>query len=93
MNDDEAKFVVFVHDDYQNKGIRTESIKQLVAYADEKDYETLALLVAAENQRAITVYDNLGFDVTERLTTEVEVELSLDSSIADCVHRPPAERS
>jgi len=50
---------VFVHDDYQNRGIGTESIKQLVAYADEKDYETL----------------------------------SLDSSIADRVHRPPAERS
>lgn len=34
--DDECEFVVFVHQDYQDSGIRTELFKQLVACVAEQ---------------------------------------------------------
>ena len=84
--------VVFVADEAQGRGIGSELIRQLVAYAAERGHETLVLTVEAGNDAAITVYDNVGFDVVERLGGELEMHLSLDAPIAEAVRRPPAER-
>lgn len=90
--DHESQLVVFVHQEYQNRGIGTELLKQLIAYADNKDVKAITLTVASNNRRAITVYDNMGFDVIERMQREIAMRLSLDRPIVDEVKRPPAEQ-
>ncbi|WP_324760795.1 GNAT family N-acetyltransferase [Haloarcula sp. GH36] len=84
--------VVFVTGEAQGRGIGSELIRQLVAYAADRGHETLVLTVKADNDAAITVYDNVGFDVIEQLGGELEMHLSLASPVVDAVQRPPAER-
>jgi len=88
----DPKFVVFVHHDYQNRGVGTELMKQVVAYADDRDHEALTLEVSTGNRRAVTVYENVGFEVVERMRSDLEMELSLEKPVAERVQRPPAER-
>lgn len=49
----EPQFVVFVHQAYQNRGIGTELVKQLIAYAADREYEALRLNVTPDNEQAI----------------------------------------
>lgn len=84
--------VIFVADEAQGRGIGSELIRQLVAHAADRGHDALRLTVEADNGPALTVYDNIGFDVIEQLGSEVEMQLSLDDPVADRVRRPPAER-
>jgi RimJ/RimL family protein N-acetyltransferase len=86
------EFVIFVHQDHQNNAVGTELVKQLIAYADERDHEGLTLEVSTGNERAITVYENVGFEVTKEKLSEIEMELDLDGPLAERLQRPPAER-
>lgn len=86
------KFIVFVHQEYQNEGVGSEMLKQLVAYADERDGNELALEVSTGNERAITVYKNIGFEVLERGLSELSMTLELQPPLTRRVRRPPAER-
>ncbi|GAA0273457.1 GNAT family N-acetyltransferase [Halobacterium noricense] len=88
----DPELVVFVHPDHRGCGVGTELLKQLVAYADADGCESLVLTVDEDNERAVHVYDNLGFDVTERLRAEVTMQLDLDDPLAARVKRPPADR-
>ncbi len=83
--------VVFVADDAQGRGVGSELLRQLVAYAADHGHEALTLTVEADNTAAVTVYDNLGFDVVERFRGELEMRLSLDEPVVGRVQRPPAE--
>ncbi|MFB6089649.1 MAG: N-acetyltransferase family protein [Halobellus sp.] len=89
---DEPQFVIFVHDDYQNRGVGSELIRHLIAYADDRGHDALRLDVSKGNRRAISVYRNVDFEVTERKRSELAMQLSLDEPIAEDVQRPPAER-
>ncbi|GAB7011159.1 GNAT family N-acetyltransferase [Halorubrum trueperi] len=89
---DKYQFVVFVHQDYQNRGIGTELLKQLIAYADDRGEEALTLTVATGSRRAIHVYDNRGFDVIDRLESELAMRHSLEDPIVTQVQLPPAKR-
>lgn len=86
------EFVVFVHTDFQNRGIGTELLAHLVAYADAGGHEALRLTVTNENRRAISVYENIGFETIDRSTLNRDMQLSLERSLADRVQRPPADR-
>jgi RimJ/RimL family protein N-acetyltransferase len=92
------QFVVFVHQDYQGRGIGTELLKQLIAHTAAEDYEGLTLTASADNERALTLYENSGFEVTGRETgravdgTHVEMELSFPHPVANRVRLPPADR-
>lgn len=86
------KFLIYVHQEYQNEGVGSEMIKQLVAYADERDGNELALEVSTGNERAITVYKNIGFEVVERGFSELSMTLKLRRPLTRRVRRPPAER-
>lgn len=86
------EFLIFVHQAYQNDGVGTELIKQLVAYAADRDHSELTLEVSKGNKRAITVYENVGFDVTKRKLSELEMELELEHSLVERLQRPPADR-
>ncbi|WP_324664384.1 GNAT family N-acetyltransferase [Haloarcula sediminis] len=84
--------VVFVADAAQSRGIGSELIRQLVAYAADRGHEALTLTVEARNDAAVTVYGNIGFDIIERLSGELKMQLSLDDPVADQVRLPPAEQ-
>lgn len=92
----EPKFVVFVHQDHQNRGLGTELVEQTVAYAADRDYDALALSVSRGNHRAVRVYRNVGFDLPgDQLTSgdrDLDMRLSLSTPVADRVRLPPAER-
>ncbi|WP_226040280.1 GNAT family N-acetyltransferase [Natrinema sp. DC36] len=88
----EPEFVVFVHTDFQNRGIGTELLEQLVAYADAGGHESLRLTVVIDNRRAITVYENVGFETIDRSGLSTEMCLPLESPLVDRVRRPPADR-
>lgn len=86
------EFVIFVHQDHQNNAVGTELVKQLIAYADDRGHEGLTLEVSTGNESAITVYENVGFEVTKEKLSEIEMELDLDGPLAERLQRPPAER-
>ncbi|ADB59727.1 GCN5-related N-acetyltransferase [Haloterrigena turkmenica DSM 5511] len=88
----DPEFVVFVDTDAQNRGIGSELLRQLIAYADDRDHEALSLDVSTENRHAVTVYENVGFETIERSQLNRTMRLPLDDPIADRVRRPPAER-
>ncbi|NUB90965.1 GNAT family N-acetyltransferase [Haloterrigena sp. SYSU A558-1] len=91
-DDPDPEFVVFVDTDVQNRGIGGELLKQLIAYADDRDHEALSLDVSTDNRRAVTVYENVGFETIEESALNRTMRLPLDDPIADRVRRPPAER-
>lgn len=93
---DEPQFVIFVHHDYQNRGLGTELVKHTVAYAADRDYDALTLSVSRGNHRAIHVYKNVGFEFEgDQFTNgdlDPEMRLPLSAPIADQVRLPPVER-
>lgn len=95
---DDPQFVIFVHHEYQNRGLGTELVNHTVAYAADRDYDALTLSVSRGNRRAIHVYKNVGFELEDggdRLTAgdlDLEMRLPLSAPIADRVRLPPAER-
>ena len=86
------ELVIFVHQSVRNSGIGTELLKHLVAHADAQEHEGLTLHVSRGNGHAITVYENIGFDVTERDASDIKMELPMSHPIAERVQLPPAER-
>jgi GNAT superfamily N-acetyltransferase len=88
----EPHLVVFVADDARGRGIGSELLRHLVAHAADSGHDALTLTVAADNDPAVTVYDNLGFDVVEQMRGELEMRLSLSEPVVNRAQRPPAER-
>lgn len=88
----EAEFVIFVADEYQGCGIGTELLKQLVAYAEDRGYDALHLSVDRNNEPAISIYENLCFEIIDQDLMTVAMRLSLEKPIAEEVQLPPAER-
>ncbi|GAA0281828.1 GNAT family N-acetyltransferase [Halobacterium noricense] len=86
------ELVIFVHQSVRNRGIGTELLKHLVAHAGAREHEGLKLHVSRGNKHAITVYENIGFDVAKREASDLEMELPMSHPIADRVQLPPAER-
>jgi len=89
---DTPEFVIFVDDAYQGRGIGTEMVKQLVAYAAADGHEALCLSVERTNERAISVYENISFEITDEAMATIAMRLSLDKPIAEDVQRSPAKR-
>lgn len=93
---DDPQFVIFVHDDRQNRGLGTELVNHTVAYAADRDYDALTLSVSTGNRRAIHVYRNVGFepagDGTVGDAVDLEMRLPLTHPVAERVRLPPAER-
>lgn len=84
--------VVFVHRDFQRRGIGTELLKQMIARAKAAEYEKINLDVSSRNETALSVYHNLSFQTIEMLSDRVEMELPLDDPTVDRYRLPPAER-
>lgn len=88
----DPEFVVFVLDQYQNRGIGTELVKHAIAWATSFSHDALTLDVMKENRPALTVYQNVGFEISDKQTRSLTLRLSLQKPIAEQVQRPPAER-
>ncbi|MBV0925949.1 GNAT family N-acetyltransferase [Halomicroarcula limicola] len=86
------ELVIFLHQSVRNNGIGSELLKHLIAHADDENHDGLTLNVSCGNSRAITVYENIGFDETERTKTDIAMELSMDEPIVDRVQLFPAQR-
>lgn len=88
----EPHLIVFVADAAQGRGIGSELVRQLAARGAARGHEALVLTVDRRNDAAITVYDNVGFDVIEHLGGEIEMQLSLGDPVVEEFQRPPAQR-
>lgn len=64
-DDAEPEFVVFVHQEFQGRGIGAELCKHVIATAVAGGRDALVLTVDPENRRAIGLYERLGFEVVE----------------------------
>lgn len=89
----DPEFVIFVHQDYQSRGVGTELVSQMIAHADERAHSELTLEVSTGNRQAISVYQNVGFDVVERQLMDLSMALDLQDPIVDEVRQPPAARN
>lgn len=87
--DPEPDLVVFVRRSFRGRGVGTELLQQLVAYAVAGEYEALGLDVAPDNERAQAVYESLGFEPVGRGVGRVTMRLALSEGVAGAVTGPP----
>jgi RimJ/RimL family protein N-acetyltransferase len=65
-----GNFGMRINPKWCNKGIGTESFKQIISLFDKLSFRKLVLDVAQSNSRAIHVYDKLGFSITGTFTNQ-----------------------
>jgi ribosomal protein S18 acetylase RimI-like enzyme len=65
-----AEFDVIVHDDYQDRGLGTALTRHMLDVAREKGLKKVFLKTNTDNERAIHVYEKLGFKIEGRLIME-----------------------
>ena len=69
-----AELTVVVHKGWQEKGIGSRLMKELIAYAKSSQWiERIELWVRASNERAISLYKKIGFQEEGRLKKRVKV--------------------
>lgn len=88
----DPEFMIFVLDDYQNRGIGTELIKHVIASAADAGHERIKLKVTRANTRAIAVYQSIGFRISDDQAMQIVMHLPLEGTVAERVQQPPAER-
>ena len=54
-------FAISVAKDYWNKGIGSQLLDNIIAFARENDFEIIDLQVRSDNKSAIHLYENYGF--------------------------------
>ncbi|MEM4645483.1 MAG: GNAT family N-acetyltransferase, partial [Archaeoglobaceae archaeon] len=54
---------IFIHQDYQNRGIGQEMMKLIIDYCKKVGFDGITLVTERTNLRAIHVYKKLGFEV------------------------------
>jgi len=88
----DPEFVVFVRDGYRGRGLGTELVQQAVAHAGARDHAALCLGVSRRNERAVAVYENVGFEMDEETALDISMRLPMDSAEATRAQLPPAQR-
>ena len=63
------EFGITIHDDFQNRGPGTILTGYMVDIARERGIKKVDLMVVAHNERAVRVYEKLGFEVEGHLKT------------------------
>jgi len=89
----DPEFVIFVHPEYQNRGIGTELLKHVIARTDDRDHNMLTLNVSREHHQAITVYEKVGFSATTVNQVEMQMALELEDGHVTAVQQSPAARN
>lgn len=88
----EPELIVFIDDDYQNRGLGTELCRQALAYAGNDGYSAMELYVNADNKSALAVYRSLGFREVDQQDKLIEMCRDFDDEPVDDLQDPPAER-
>ncbi len=86
------ELIVFIDGAYQNRGLGTELCRQAMAHAAADGHSALRLHVDAENERALAVYESLGFETVDRTGDRIEMRVALNEDLVRAVQAPPAER-
>lgn len=99
--DPEPELAVFVHQDYQSRGLGTELCKHVIADAAAGNRDALVLEVEPSNRTAISVYERLGFERVDhesnrsridRRAPSFQMRLELSSPRALTTRHPPILR-
>jgi|SRR5712664_3034501 len=56
-----ADLLIYIHQDFQDLGLGTMMMGKAIELAKERKFHRLGLTVVADNQRAIKVYEKVGF--------------------------------
>lgn len=72
-----CEYLVFIHQDHQNRGIGTALTREVKRLATELGYRRVWLSVEARNDRAIHVYRKTGFCFVGQMDSELEMEAPL----------------
>ena len=67
-----AEFGITVRDDYQGRGLGTVLTRHMIEIAREKGLKKVFLRVNTDNERAIHVYERMGYRVVGRVPGEVK---------------------
>lgn len=94
--DPEPELAVFVHQEYQSRGLGTELCRHVVAAAAAAGCDALVLDVKPGNSTAIGIYERLGFeriddagDALGRRTHAVRMRLPFPSAATESVQQQP----
>ncbi|WP_290596269.1 MULTISPECIES: GNAT family N-acetyltransferase [unclassified Archaeoglobus] len=60
---DEAEFAVFIHQDFENRGIGSELIRFASKFLKERGVKKLKAVTERTNRRAVETYRHLGFEI------------------------------
>lgn len=88
----EPELIVFIDSDYQNRGLGTELCRQVMAHAADDGHPALRLHVDEDNERALAVYESLGFQEVDREGKRIEMRIALEEELVERVQAPPAEQ-
>lgn len=55
---------IFIHQDYQNRGLGQEMMKLIIDYCKKAGFKGIMLVTERSNSRAIHVYRKMGFKIT-----------------------------
>lgn len=61
--DGKVDLTIFIHQDYQNRGLGQEMMKLIIEYCKNAGFEGIMLVTERTNARAIHVYKKLGFRI------------------------------
>lgn len=59
----EVDLTIFVHQDYQNRGLGQEMMKLIIEFCKKAGFDGITLVTERTNARAIHVYRKLGFEI------------------------------
>lgn len=76
--DVEWELAIFVHQTYQQAGIGTRLLRNLLGYASDRGIECVWLTVERWNGPAITLYENVGFELCGSESFEQEMSIRLE---------------
>ncbi|MFC7131889.1 MULTISPECIES: GNAT family N-acetyltransferase [Salinibaculum] len=82
---DEAELVIFVDEQFHNRGIGTELIRQAIAYATEDEMDAILLHVDSRNERAVHVYESIGFELLDMDDQTLKMRLEITEDVAAAV--------
>lgn len=73
----EFELAIFVLGDYQSAGIGTELIETLLGYGKREEIDRVWLTVERWNKAAIALYQNVGFEICDTESFEIEMSIRL----------------
>lgn len=62
-NGKDVDLTIFVHQDFQDRGIGQEMMKRIIEFCKEAGFQGITLVTERTNARAIHVYTKLGFEI------------------------------